>query len=346
MHDSMIPNELEEIENISELCIISPRSERLDKFLTGIWFPYSRAQIQRAIDQGHVIRVDQGQERALTQPASKVSHPMELRLVPLPPSHCELIATPMTIHVVYEDEWLLVVNKPAGLTVHPGAGNYQDTLVNGLLYRQGGREGLSQEGGFDRPGIVHRLDKDTSGLMVVAKDDYTHRLLSEQLSKREISRHYHAWVWGQYQPKKGTISSFMGRHPKERTKMAVLPHEGKWAVTHYETLTSWFDGAISHVRYVLETGRTHQIRVHSAHQGHPLLGDHLYGGALNTARKKNIPTIIIEHLNQLATIRSQLLHAYYLRFYHPHLGQWQEYNAPYSQELDDFHQLLHTLTVI
>ncbi|MBE6718018.1 MAG: RluA family pseudouridine synthase [Ruminococcaceae bacterium] len=206
----------------------------------------------------------------------------------------ENIPQNIELDIVYEDKDLLVVNKPRGMVVHPAAGNPDNTLVNALLYHCG--DSLSGINGVIRPGIVHRIDKDTSGLLVVAKNDKTHVSLAEQIKSHSFDRFYEAIICGRFKETKGTIDAPIGRHPKDRKKMAIVS-DGRNAVTHYEVITE-YDG-FSHVRFKLETGRTHQIRVHASSKGHSLVGDRLYG-----ARDK-------------LGIEGQCLHAKTISFVHP-----------------------------
>ena len=210
----------------------------------------------------------------------------------------------IALDIVYEDEHLLVVNKPKGMVVHPAAGNPDNTLVNALLYHCG--ESLSGINGVIRPGIVHRIDKDTSGLLVVAKNDKAHVSLAEQIKSHSFDRFYEAICCGRFKEEKGTIDAPIGRHPKDRKKMAVVS-DGKNAVTHYEVICE-YEG-YSHVRFKLETGRTHQIRVHTSLKGHPIAGDTLYG-----ARDK-------------LGLDGQCLHAKTISFIHPVSGELLSFDS-------------------
>ena len=214
------------------------------------------------------------------------------------PEPLDVAPTKMDLEIAYEDEDLLVINKPKGLVVHPAAGHWDDTLVNGLLYARG--ESLSGINGVLRPGIVHRIDKDTSGLLVVAKNDLAHTVLASQLKDHTLARTYEAVVCGNLKEDRGTVDAPIGRHPSDRKRMTVTDR-GKEAVTHWEAVTRY--RGYTHIRCHLETGRTHQIRVHMAYIGHPILGDTVYG------RKK-------PELGQ----ESQCLHAPPLCFRHPRTG--------------------------
>ena len=210
------------------------------------------------------------------------------------------------IDIVYEDDWLLVVNKPKGMVVHPAAGNLDGTLVNALLYHCKGS--LSGIGGVMRPGIVHRIDKDTSGLLMVAKNDQAHNFLAEQIKEHSFLREYEAVVYGNLKKDKGTINAPIGRHPVRRKEMAVTAVGGRDATTHFSVIAR--SEKFSHVRLKLETGRTHQIRVHMSYIGHPLAGDGVYG-----------PKKVIKELN------GQCLHARKLGFIHPNTREYMEFTS-------------------
>ena len=211
------------------------------------------------------------------------------------------------LDIVYEDNDLLVVNKPKGMVVHPAAGNYSSTLVNALLYHC--KDSLSGINGVIRPGIVHRIDKDTSGLLIVAKNDAAHISLAQQIKEHSFHRAYRAVVYGNIKEDSGTVHQPIGRSPKDRKKMAVTDKNSKDAVTHYQVLQRF--GDFTYIRCVLETGRTHQIRVHMAYIGHPLAGDAVYG-----------PKKVITNLN------GQCLHAGEIGFVHPKTNEYMEFNSP------------------
>lgn len=233
--------------------------------------------------------------------------------VTLPPvRETETLPEELPLEIVYEDGDIAVVNKPKGMVVHPAAGNESGTLVNALLYHMGDR--LSGIGGERRPGIVHRIDKDTSGLLVVAKNDFAHTVLSESLKEHGIDREYKAVCVGNLRDDSGTVDKPIGRNPRDRKKMAVVP-DGRNAVTHY-TVRERYDGfALLDVK--LETGRTHQIRVHLSSIGHPLLGDTLYGGGKTKFEKQNADLL-----------SGQTLHAYRLTLKHPRTGELLRFEAP------------------
>lgn len=240
----------------------------------------------------------------------------------------ELTPENIPLDIVYEDDDLLVINKPSGLVVHPAAGNEHGTLVHGLLYHCG--DSLSGIGGVARPGIVHRIDKDTSGLLVVAKNDFAHRALSAQLEDHSLYREYHALAQGGFREECGRVDAPIGRHPVDRKKMAVIrdgSHAAKPAVTYYTVLARY--GAVSELSLRLETGRTHQIRVHMSYLGHPLLGDTVYGGGKTPFEKKHA-----------ALLSGQVLHAERISFIHPRSGERVSFSCPLP---DSFERLLTIL---
>ena len=301
-----------------ELTHEGPAAERLDKLLGQASSDLSRARFQMLISQGHV-KVD---GTSIVDTSYKVK-PGSVVCVRLPePEDPEPLAENIALDVVYEDDQIIVIDKPAGLVVHPGPGNWTGTLVNALIAHCG--DSLSGIGGVKRPGIVHRLDKDTSGVLVVAKTDKAHRSLSEQFAAHgrdgRLSRQYLAIVWREPQPRRGTIDTLIARSTSNRVKMAVSKSGGRQAITHYETVRTLpansSDVVASLVRCELETGRTHQIRVHLAHIGHPLLGDSVYGSSHAASANK---------LNQaardsLVSLSRQALHAESLGFRHPETG--------------------------
>ena len=265
--------------------------ERLDAFLARVAEDLSRSGAQKLIEDGCVLR--QGKPGKKND---KLNVGDEISVTFPEPKPVQIVATEIPLDIVYEDEDVLVVNKPKGLVVHPAAGHQDDTLVNGLLYAMG--DDLSGINGELRPGIVHRIDKDTSGLLAVAKNDFAHTMLASQLKDHSMARTYEAIVCGNLKEDSGTVDAPIGRHPSDRKKMCVTARNSRNAVTHWEVIARY--RGYTHVRCKLETGRTHQIRVHMAHIGHPILGDTVYG------RKK-------PELGQ----DSQCLHAGVLCFRHP-----------------------------
>ena len=269
--------------------------ERLDAFLARSVENMSRSGAQKLLEEGHVLlRGKPGKKN------DKLQSGDEIRVTIPEPKPVDIVPKEIPLDIVYEDEDVLVINKPKGLVVHPAAGHQDDTLVNGLLYAMG--DDLSGINGELRPGIVHRIDKDTSGLLAIAKNDLAHAVLASQLKDHTMARTYEAIVCGSFREDSGTVDAPIGRHPTERKKMTVTQRNSKEAVTHWEVVARY--RGYTHVRCRLETGRTHQIRVHMAHIGHPILGDTVYG------HKK-------PELGQ----DSQCLHAGLLCFRHPRDGR-------------------------
>ena len=242
--------------------------ERLDAFLARRGENLSRSAAQKLIEEGQVLRNGKpGKKNDKLNIGDTVEYTVpEAKPVDIQP-------TEMHLDIVYEDGDVLVINKPKGLVVHPAAGHQDDTLVNGLLYAMG--DDLSGINGELRPGIVHRIDKDTSGLLAVAKNDFAHNMLASQLKDHSMHRVYDLIVCGSFREDSGTVDAPIGRHPSDRKKMCVTARNSKHAVTHWEVVARY--RGYTHVRCKLETGRTHQIRVHMAHIGHPILGDTVYG---------------------------------------------------------------------
>ena len=299
---------------------------RLDQFAS-VGAELSRSAVSRLIEEGGVTvngatvaknyRVRMGDTVEILLPA---------------PTPCEAIPQDIPLDVVYEDDDLIVINKPVGMVVHPAAGNPDGTLVNALLYRCG--SSLSGVGGVVRPGIVHRIDKDTSGLLVVAKNDETHLALSAMLKGHHINRIYTAIAVGNFREDEGTVDAPIGRHPVDRKKMAVIHNadlRSREAITHWRVLgRGEADGsAFTLVRCELETGRTHQIRVHMAYTGHPLLGDAVYGGDHTRFEARHRALIV-----------GQCLHAGELSFVHPRTGETMRFSAPMPQEMQRVVDLL------
>lgn len=286
---------------------------RLDAFLAAQVEGLTRAQAAKLIERGEVTvngkvagkstKLNRGEQIAVTLPE---------------PEPVEAVAQDIPLDVTYEDADVIVVNKPAGLVVHPAPGHADGTLVNALLYHCGAS--LSGIGGALRPGIVHRIDRDTSGLIIAAKNDLAHQALAAQLSDHTLARTYECVVIGNLREDSGTVDAPIARHPSDRKRMAVVPG-GRNAVTHWEVIARY--PGYTHVRCRLETGRTHQIRVHMAYLGHPIVGDTVYGA------KKAVPGLT-----------GQCLHAVGLRFVHPRTGELVSLSCPLPQE---FTHLLHTI---
>lgn len=321
---------------------------RVDIFIAAGVAGTSRTAVQRDIGAGCVLvngaRVEK--PSLLVQAGDVICYHRRAK----PP--LKVVAEDLPLDIVYEDDWLLVVNKAVGMPVHPGAGNPTGTLVHALLHHVG-CDALELEDPQDvglstvhahagdaaiRPGIVHRLDKDTSGLLVVAKDDDTHRKLARQFEHRTVRRTYTAIVWGTPDPAAGTIDAPVGRDPRDRKKMTVVPEgKGKHAVTHYETVEELFSTA--RVEFRLQTGRTHQIRVHARHMGHRVFGDPTYGGRtiFSTRRRKFFA-------NLLETLPRQALHAGTLGFMHPQLGQEVSFRINAPAEMQEVLNKLRAMT--
>lgn len=285
---------------------------RIDKFVCDNINDMSRAYIQKLIEDGF-IKVNQNS----VSKNYKLSAG-EIVYVNIPePQKMEIKAENIPLDIIYEDNELMVVNKPKDMVVHPAPGNYSRTLVNALLSHC--KESLSGINGVIRPGIVHRIDKDTSGLLVIAKNDNSHKLLASQIKEHSFTREYEAVIKGKLKNKEGTIKTNVGRHKTDRKKMSVLKLGGRVAITHYEVIKEYEQ--YSHVRLRLETGRTHQIRVHMSYLGHPILGDEVYG------KKQD---------NKFNFLKGQCLHAKKLGFIHPVSNEYMEFTS----ELPDYFKLV------
>lgn len=314
-----------ETEEILEFSV-SPdqNATRLDSFLAQV-SGLSRSAAARLTEQGAVLVDGKPKDKKyLLKTGEQVSLTMPT------PEECDAKPQNIPLDILFEDNDLLVIAKPQGMVVHPAPGNPDGTLVNALLYHCG--NSLSGIGGEIRPGIVHRIDKDTSGLLVIAKNDEAHQGLSAQLAGHHISRVYFALVQGGFKEDKGTVNLPIGRHPSDRKKMAVLrdgQHKAREAVTHYTVLARY--GNVTLLRVELETGRTHQIRVHMSHLGHPLLGDPLYGSAPTPFEKKHS-----------ALFCGQCLHAGELSFTHPRTGEEMHFSCPLPQNFQSLLEILES----
>lgn len=282
------------------------KGQRLDKVLGALQEEWSRGQIQTFIDEGHLLV--NGEKVKKTY---KLKENDEIVVNPPEPEPLEILAEDLNLEIVYEDADVLVVNKPKGMVVHPAPGHTTGTLVNGLMHQVTDLSGIN---GVMRPGIVHRIDKDTSGLLMVAKNDLAHESLVQQLVDKSVTRRYIALVHGHIPHDKGTIDAPIGRDKKDRQKMGVVD-EGKHAVTHFQVIGR-FGVDYTLVQCRLETGRTHQIRVHMNYIGYPLVGDPKYG------------------LKKTMDIGGQALHAGVLGFVHPRTNEYLEFEAPMPQEFD------------
>lgn len=304
---------------------------RLDKYIASFIQNTSRTKVQKAIEGGYVTVNGSVEKSSYNMEPGDV---IDINLpIPKPP---EAKPEKMELDILYEDDDLIIVNKDAGVVVHPAYGNWTGTLVNGLLWYAD--ELSKQDEETVRPGIVHRLDKETSGILVVAKNDHSHRVLSEYFRTKDIERTYWAIVWGTPDDKEGTITGNIGRNPRDRKKMTVLPDgNGKHSVTHYKVL-EYFDH-LTMLELRLETGRTHQIRVHLADQNLWVFGDKKYGGnsvryGPNTGSRKQM------FQNLFACLNRQCLHAKTLGFEHPSTGEFMEFD---SELPGDFQQVLGML---
>jgi 23S rRNA pseudouridine1911/1915/1917 synthase len=326
-------------------------NERVDVYLTRFLPNVSRAKVQQGVRAGAVTV----NGKAIKRPSHALQAGDSIVCKIMRPPPIEAIPEDIPLDIVFEDESIIVVNKPAGMVVHPAYGNRTGTLVNALLHHVGAAPirfdeddeddeepaddeaiGLSTafagpvaEGDVSvRPGIVHRLDKDTSGLLVVAKNDVSHRHLAAQFFERTIRRRYQALVLGEPKERSGTVATQLGRDPRDRKRIAVVPEsQGKHAITHYELVEPF--GLVSLVEFRLETGRTHQIRVHAAHLGTPVFGDEIYGGRSLTGSGKRRQFL----KNMLALMPRQALHAGTLGFAHPIDERWVEFEAPLPPDM-------------
>jgi len=285
---------------------------RIDKYITQFIENASRTKVQKSINLGNVtVNGNFIKSNYIVKPFDEI----EIEL-PVPEKQ-DVLPENIPLDIVFEDDYLMIVNKPAGMVTHPAYKNYSGTLVNAIMYySETKKDRLSNLNGFERAGIVHRLDKDTSGLIVIAKDEITHRKLSDQFFKHTIEREYNALIWGRLHVKSGVIEKKLGRDKKDRKKVAVVSDDdvGKTAITTYEVLTEY--DILSLVKLVLKTGRTHQIRVHLASAGHPVFGDVTYGGrephSINLTAK-----LKLQIKNLLEIMPRQALHAKVLGFIHP-----------------------------
>ena len=333
MHSFLIDND--NSEDIGHSFLIDDNSEdigaRLDSFAHAK-LEVSRNFMQRLIMDGCAL------VNGVVQKANYRIKPGDLIVVNMPlPTNIEILPEDLNLDIVYEDEHVIVVDKPKGMVVHPAPGHSNGTMVNGLLHHCAGS--LSGINGVMRPGIVHRIDKDTSGLLVAAKNDRAHNALAKQFADHSIARQYYAIVHGGFKNDEGTIDAPIGRHKINRKKMTTYPHstqEGKWAITNYHVIERW--GNYSLISCRLKTGRTHQIRVHMASIGHPLLGDEIYGGK-GVSYKLQVVSgkgkVVISEGTVVSGI-GQVLHARLLGFIHPTCGEYMEFFSPlpeYFQKL-------------
>ena len=279
--------------------------ERLDRYLSTVYPDFSRSFIQKLI---------KNQQVSVNDKCQKASYPIrenDLVSIVIPDAvETAILPEDLPLDILYEDEDVLIVNKPKGMVVHPSAGHSSGTLVNAVMYHC--KDSLSGINGEIRPGIVHRIDMDTTGSLIVCKNDEAHLNIAEQIKNHTVNRIYEGIVYGNVKEEEGTVEGAIGRHPTDRKKMAINVKSGKPAITHYKVLEHFKD--YTYMQFKLETGRTHQIRVHMASIGHPLLGDTLYAGNGKHSRFKNL--------------QGQTLHAKTIGFIHPRTGQYMEFSAP------------------
>lgn len=296
------------------ICDAENAGERIDSYLSKVCEGYSRSAITKNIEKG-LVTVN----GATVSKSYKLSANDSIEMTIEDPVELDVLPQDIPLDIVYEDDDLLVVNKPKGMVVHPAAGNYTDTLVNALMYHC--KDSLSGINGVLRPGIVHRIDKNTSGLLIVAKNDKAHNHLAAQIKEHSFTREYVTIVYGNIKDDAGTIDAPIGRHPVDRKRMCVINKNSKEAVTHYEVIERFMGYTL--LRCKLETGRTHQIRVHMAYIGHPVAGDDVYG-----------PKKVIKSLG------GQCLHAQKIGFIHPTTEKYIEFSSEVPQVFSDF---LHKL---
>ena len=306
------------------------KKERLDLYLTNVLENATRSKVQKLIEANLVVV-----NGSFVKPSYKVLAGDFIEVtIPISPRPEEAEPEKIPLNIIYEDEYLIIVNKSAGMVAHPAYSNYTGTLVNALLYHSQNLSNINEPG---RPGIVHRIDKDTSGLLVVAKDDWTHAKLAEQFSKHTIEREYWAVAWGIFNEKKGEINLNITRSKSDRKKFTSSKSEGKIAVTFYEVLEEFEFTSL--IKLKLKTGRTHQIRVHLSSIGHPVFGDPTYGGR-QIIYGSNLPKIKSRIQNLLDIMPRQALHAKTLGFIHPHSKEFVKFD---SELPADFTQLLKKL---
>jgi 23S rRNA pseudouridine1911/1915/1917 synthase len=299
--------------------------KRLDVLLAEKIPTLTRTHIQKIIRNKYVWVNDVPQKVSY-----RVSPEDLICLEIIDPVPLQTVPEAIPLEIIFEDSWIIVVNKPAGMVVHPSWGHYSGTLVHALLYHCPTLAGI---GGTIRPGIVHRLDKGTSGILVVAKNDQAHQALSHQFKNHTIVRRYQALVYGSMQKESGTITSLIGRHPVHRKKMSTKPRKGREAVTHWRIKDNFAN--LSFLEVILETGRTHQVRVHLSSVGHPIVGDSVYG---SSKRLRELDNLTIREF--MKGTRRPLLHAGYLRFLHPATMASMDFEVPLP---NDFAAVLNTL---
>lgn len=301
------------MEKLIEFKISSQVGERIDKVITSYCGEYSRSFIQKLVKDGKVMVNDK-----IIKSNYRVEEQDKISFIIPEPVELDILPEKIELDILYEDNDIIVINKGKGMVVHPAVGHYSGTIVNGLLYHC--KNQLSGINGVMRPGIVHRIDKNTTGVIVACKNDKAHHFIAEQLKVHSITRKYRAIVWNTLNVSSGIIDAPIGRHPTDRKKMAINERNGKHAITHYHLLDN-MAGKFAYIECQLETGRTHQIRVHLASIHHPLLGDDVYGSGKSTYK-----------------LEGQTLHAMVLGFIHPTTKKYIEFEAPlpsYFREILD-----------
>ena len=310
-------------------------NKRIDQVVANQYPKISRTKVNKII-KNNLLKLNGS---TFNDPSAKVKLGDQIEFVSLQEENVDLVPKKMDLKIIFEDEDIIIIDKPIGMVVHPGAGNFENTMVNGLLYHC--KNKLSGISGEDRPGIVHRIDKDTSGLLVVAKNDQAHSFIAKQFEEHTIKRSYLVFVHGILRPLHGRIETLIGRNKTNRQKMSADVAKGKEAITNYETLEV-FKGSkildISLVKCVLETGRTHQIRVHMSHKGNPILGDQTYGKKI-----KKLRGVDQEFEDILKSLKRQALHAHTLGFVHPKTNQDVFYASELPEDLNKLKNRLETL---
>ena len=310
-------------------------NKRIDQVVANQYPKISRTKVNKII-KNNLLKLN---GNIFNDPSAKVKLGDQIEFENLQKSKIDLVPKKMDLKIIFEDEDIIIIDKPIGMVIHPGAGNFENTIVNGLLYHC--KNKLSTVSGEDRPGIIHRIDKDTSGLLVVAKNDQAHAFIAKQFEEHTIKRSYLVFVYGILRPLHGRIETLIGRNKTNRQKMSADVARGKEAITNYETIVV-FKGSkildISLVKCVLETGRTHQIRVHMSHKGNPILGDQTYGKKI-----KKLRGIDQEFENILKSLKRQALHAHTLGFVHPKTNQDVFYASELPEDLNKLKNMLETL---
>ena len=310
-------------------------NKRIDQVVANQFPKISRTKVNKII-KNNLLKLN---GNTFNDPSAKVKMGDQIEFENLQKDRVNLVPKKMSLKIIFEDEDIIIIDKPIGMVVHPGAGNFENTMVNGLLYHC--KNKLSGISGEDRPGIIHRIDKDTSGLLVVAKNDQSHTFIAKQFEEHTIKRSYLVFVYGILRPLHGRIETLIGRNKTNRQKMSADVVKGKDAITNYETLEV-FKGSkildISLVKCVLETGRTHQIRVHMSHKGNPILGDQTYGKKI-----KKLRGVDQEFEDILKSLKRQALHAHTLGFVHPRTNQDVFYASELPEDLNKLKNRLETL---